>query len=1066
MIAAHSASLSRDELRGSEIELDAAQRRIVESSTGAQLVLGPAGSGKSTVLIEAIAARLLSGWRAEHMLGIAASQSAARRWRTAVVARTGFQAPQITTLHSLALQMVSADAAQRRMQPPRLLSADDQLAIISDVLAATRPRDWPALFVDALRTRAFAESVRDFIGRAALAGWSPDRLAQAEPAPAVWEPLAGVWRRYRKVVALAGAMDYTDLLLRATRLGAAASASALGWRLICVDEYGALDAVRLGLLRSVAPPEGRLIAVTDPDQVIDAFRGAAERSHADFAELFPHAVPPVVLTGCHRFGPELDALRHRLVAALPMAGVPGSVVRSHRALRRAPGRTTVDLITYPDGVSETAGIAGILRRFATASLADGAPPRWSDAAVLVRTAGQAIAVEQALLAAEIPVQRVATGRWLADEPVVALLVAGLQVAAHGAGLPVGQPPGQRVIDMLVSPMAGADPVELRRLLIALRRSEVSRAVAEGRTPRGSHELLTAALTDSAVLAAVDADRYPAVRQALALRRRIGEAARLIASGSGAAEPLWALWSDDPAGPGTWAQMLQNTALGSGPGSATAHRDLDAAIALLAEAQRSPARGGGRQVLDFLADVPRLPWPGDRMGSGRPEPAGVCLLTAHRSTGRQWPLVVVAGVQEGVWPSDAGGTGLLGEDLLTGGAASPEAARSAHAADERRLFHVACTRAAHHLVVTAVAEQRDPTGAQPSRLLADLGVDPRSGGTVRGNRLTTTGLVAELRRAAADPDSSPQIRSAAVARLSQLSGDPDFSWAEPSRWWGVACPTRAPDPLCPPDLPVTLTVTGLTELAACPWRWYVTRMLGAGKPAGTAAGIGRLVHRVNEAWANAELSRDIDAGLEVVDRVWGSLPFEAAWHSRRRRQEVAESLLRLLAWQEANADRIVFAERSFEVLVDVPDGDAVRLRGKADVAVRSGGAALAVLDLKTAKSPPSRAEVVRHVQLAGYQLAAQAGALDDDGDPNAGQPPAGAGLLMASVADGASGRAPKVLWQPPLLLDDPETSGWFTDTLAAAVDRLRSERFPAIESAACRACPVSQLCPAKNPGVIR
>ena len=100
----------------------------------------------------------------------------------------------------------------------------------------------------------------------------------------------------------------------------------------------------------------------------------------------------------------------------------------------------------------------------------------------------------------------------------------------------------------------------------------------------------------------------------------------------------------------------------------------AVLALFAEARRSPARGGRLEVAEFLAALPALPWPqaGAGADAGRIRNA-VELLTAHRARGREWPLTVVAGVQEGVWPGDGGGLGLLGEELLEPGG-SPRAAR--------------------------------------------------------------------------------------------------------------------------------------------------------------------------------------------------------------------------------------------------------------------------------------------------------------------------------------------------------------------------------------------------------
>lgn len=1035
--------------------LDATQQAVVAAESGAQLVLGPAGSGKTTALLTALAAHIEQGRPRSAAVGIVPTASAARRWRSVLTGWTGREAPRVSTLHSLALRLVQDDAEERGGQAPQLLSASDQLAVVADVLAGSRPAQWPALYREALDTRHFAERVRDFIARAALAGWTPARLGAVQE-PEVWPAIAAVWRRYRRVLALSGAIDYADLLDRATRL--ARRERHVAPLLVCVDDYADLDPRQLALLAALVDPGTRLVATADPDLVADRFRGAAERSADEFADLFPAAAPPVVLTGSYRFGDAVEAARRNLGASLPLAGLPGDVVRSYRGERTCGHRSSLEVLTYRDGFAEAAGVAGLLRRYALEQVAEGGAPRWRDAAVLARSQQQLADLEYALTASGIPVEVEGSGRRLADEPLVQLLVTGLALACRAAAVPAPEPAPERIMDLVLSPAGGADPVELRRLILALRRSvQPDGGTAALRPAPG--EILGQALLHPAGLVDIDPRRYPAVRAAGRLQRRIAAAAEQVARGDGAAEVLWTLWSDTPAGPGRWAQHLRGTALRGGPAAGAAHRSLDAALALFAEARRSPARGGRLLVPELLAALPGLPWPagGSVPDAGRVRNA-VSLLTPHRARGREWRLVVVAGVQEGSWPRESGGLGLLGEELLEP-QGSVRGVRQAQVAAERRLFALACTRASDHLVVTAVASPpHDPGGPQPSRFLADLAVAPISAEPVSGLAPTPIELVARLRRACTDADAPPAVRTAATARLAALRSDEDFPWADPDRWWGIAERTVGTAPILPPGEPVTLSVTGLAELAECPRRWFLTRMLRASRPSDTATGIGRLVHRIHEAWINAEIDRDLSAAEDVVDRVWGSLPFDASWYGRRRRAEVMSALVRLLAWQEDNLDRIAFAERPFEVEAELPDGMKIRLRGKADVGVRHSDGSLAVLDVKTAKSAPTRAEVARHVQLAGYQWAVRQGGLAEHGGET---DTAGAALLMASVPDRAGGTRPKVLWQPPLGTGDPDDA-WFTETLVTAAARLRAEEFPPLPSSACRTCSVSLLCPVRNP----
>ena len=178
-----------------------------------------------------------------------------------------------------------------------------------------------------------------------------------------------------------------------------------------------------------------------------------------------------------------------------------------------------------------------------------------------------------------------------------------------------------------------------------------------------------------------------------------------------------------------------------------------------------------------------------------------LLTAHRSKGLEWDVVVVAGVQEETWPDlrlrgSVLGAGEVAEALFRGragaGWAGPAAggdpaadvdARTPAAkllAEERRLFYVAVTRARRLLVVTAAGGE--DTGLRPSRFLTELAGDDvpieRVGGGHGAHRwLSMPALVADLRR----PPPPPAARCRS-GRPPRPSWPP---WPRP----GSAPPTR-------------------------------------------------------------------------------------------------------------------------------------------------------------------------------------------------------------------------------------------------------------------------------------
>lgn len=108
------------------------------------------------------------------------------------------------------------------------------------------------------------------------------------------------------------------------------------------------------------------------------------------------------------------------------------------------------------------------------------------------------------------------------------------------------------------------------------------------------------------------------------------------------------------------------------------------------------------------------------------------MTAHRSKGLEWRLVVVAGVQEGLWPDLRRRGSLLEADRIGRDGLAEPLSPGALLAEERRLFYVAATRAKERLIVTAVKAPAED-GDEPSRFLRELyreELDLRTGRTLR------------------------------------------------------------------------------------------------------------------------------------------------------------------------------------------------------------------------------------------------------------------------------------------------------------------------------------------------
>ncbi|MFK0139642.1 UvrD-helicase domain-containing protein [Streptomyces murinus] len=614
---------------------------------------------------------------------------------------------------------------------------------------------------------------------------------------------------------------------------------------------------------------------------------------------------------------------------------------------------------------------------------------------------------------------------------------------------------ETALTLLASPLAGMDAADLRRLGRALREEE---RAGGNMVPPPSDELLTRALAEPERLAVHD----PAyARGAQRLGALLRTARERLANGGTAEEALWDLWNGTP-----WPGRLARAARRGGAAGRNADRDLDAVCALFATAARAEERTGGRGALNFLAEIEAEDIAADTLTRRAVRPDAVRLMTAHRAKGLEWRLVVVAGVQEGLWPDLRRRGSLLEADRIGRDGLAEPLTPGALLAEERRLFYAAATRARDRLVVTAVKAPAED-GDQPSRFLTELGVEPKDV-TGRPRRpLAVAALVAELRATTVDPAASAALREAAARRLARLAALTDeedrplVPAAHPSRWWGMFEPTESKVPLRHRDQPVVLSGSALDQLAhTCALQWFLGREVKADAPATTAQGFGNVVHVLADEVASGRTPADLDVLMERLDSVWNALAFDAPWKSRQEKDNARAALERFLNWHVMNRSTrtSVASEQDFDVTLEAGDYQ-VRIRGQMDRVETDAEGRAYVVDFKTGKQAPTAREVERHPQLAVYQLAVREGAVDTAFD---GEHPEPGGAELVHLRQGAAKRdggetLPKVQTQEPL------TGEWVGELLATAAGKVLDERFGPSAGQHCAHCAFRASCSARPEG---
>ena len=640
--------------------LNPEQREAVLHRDGPLLILAGAGSGKTRVICYRLAA-LIGGGHAlpEQVLAVTFTNKAAEEMRGRVERLLGTTAPRlwVATFHAFCARLL------RREGPHIGLSRDfviydgvDQLNVVRQAMKELNidPKIVPP---------------KSLLSRISHA---KNRLESAEDVHRAGrsfadEQLATVYERYARTLRESRALDFDDLLLESVRLFKESddtrSRYAERFHYVMVDEYQDTNRPQYLLVRYLAERHRNLCVVGDPDQSIYKWRGADLRNILDFEKDFPETTVVRLERNYRSTQVILDAAsgliahnRQRREKRLYTESGGGEPIVFHRA---------------NDDLEEADFILGQLR---------GAGGDAGRAAVLFRTNAQSRVIEEALGRAGIRYRVVGGVRFYERREVKDALA---------------------YLKLLLNP---DDDVSLRRVINVPARGIGPGVMAglEGIEPPPAHD---APLFDGPPGAAPEAgwslwkrllratgERLLPTRALTALSRfrTLQESLQASVSTGSVSETLSAVLTES----GYVAALRKD-------GSEEAESRLSNLMELVSAAQDYEKREEDHSLGGFV-DAYSLQSEADE-GEG-PGDAHVWLMTLHAAKGLEFPLVVLAGMEDGLFPHSRT---LDDEEGLE---------------EERRLCYVGMTRAERRLVLTGAARRRlfgEYQATEPSRFLFEI-----------------------------------------------------------------------------------------------------------------------------------------------------------------------------------------------------------------------------------------------------------------------------------------------------------------------------------------------------------
>jgi DNA helicase II / ATP-dependent DNA helicase PcrA len=376
-------------------ELNPQQREAVETTDGPVLILAGAGSGKTRVITFRIAYLIEKmGVMPESILAMTFTNKAAAEMAERVEKLVGglsVAKPVISTFHSFCVRVLRRDIEALRIpstvpgQPPIGLTKNfviydesDQQQVVKGIMRRLGLDDKQLTPRNVLSRISWAKNH--------MLDPQEIYLQSADPKT---EKIAHIFEEYRKELLKANAMDFDDLLLEAMRLLKSVAAVReyynRRFQYLLIDEYQDTNRPQYELMRLLAGAGHNVCAVGDEDQSIYSWRGADIRNILEFERDFPEA--KIV-----RLEQNYRSTQNILEAASVV--VANNVRRKGKNLWTSrQGGAKIGYYEAPDGENEALFAADTINRYVRQAGENGETAR---AAVLYRTNSQSRLFEEAM----------------------------------------------------------------------------------------------------------------------------------------------------------------------------------------------------------------------------------------------------------------------------------------------------------------------------------------------------------------------------------------------------------------------------------------------------------------------------------------------------------------------------------------------------------------------------------------------------------------------------------------------------------------------------------------------